>query len=53
MNVNIKPGDVVSFEHTPRTRMNLIMADVLCIKAGVTASYVLVDGKDVRQLNYK
>lgn len=51
LNVKIKPGDVISLEPTNRTKMNLLLADVLNIRAGLNASYMMVGGTDVRQVN--
>ncbi|WP_169853055.1 polysaccharide biosynthesis/export family protein [Anaerohalosphaera lusitana] len=46
--VSIKPGDVVSVEHTPRTRRNMLMAEILGVRLGVGATYNMIDGKDLR-----
>ena len=35
MNVEIKSGDVIAVEQTPRTKSNLVMADILQLRASV------------------
>jgi polysaccharide export outer membrane protein len=39
MTVAIKPGDVVAIEHTPQTRRNLLLADILQLRASVGVTY--------------
>ena len=39
MAVAIKPGDVIAIEHTPRTRSNLMLADILQIRATLGMVY--------------
>jgi polysaccharide export outer membrane protein len=39
MNVHIKSGDVIAAEQTPRTRGNLLMADILQLRASVGMNY--------------
>lgn len=39
MNVQIKSGDVIAVEQTPRTRGNLLMADILQLRASVGMNY--------------
>jgi polysaccharide biosynthesis/export protein len=39
MHVQIKSGDVIAVEQTPRTRGNLLMADILQIRASVGMNY--------------
>jgi polysaccharide export outer membrane protein len=39
MNVHIKSGDVIAVEQTPRTRGNLLMADILQLRASVGMNY--------------
>jgi hypothetical protein len=36
---NIEPGDVIAVEQTPRTRGNLLMADILQLRASVGMNY--------------
>lgn len=39
MAVKIKPGDVISVEHTPSTRRNLLLSDLLQLRATVGVAY--------------
>lgn len=39
MNVGIKAGDVIAVEQTPRTKSNLVMADILQLRASVGVAY--------------
>ncbi|MBN1127128.1 MAG: SLBB domain-containing protein [Sedimentisphaerales bacterium] len=39
MNIFIKPGDVLAVEHTDRTRRNLLLSDILSLRAGVALQY--------------
>ena len=39
MTVAIKPGDVVAIEQTPQTRRNLLLADILQLRASVGVTY--------------
>lgn len=51
-NIAIKPGDVVSVEQTPRTKKNLLIAEILQLRVGATATAGVTDityrGKDIR-----
>lgn len=39
MAVAVKPGDVIAIEQTPRTRRNLLLADILQLRASVGMMY--------------
>lgn len=39
MNIQIKSGDVIAVEQTPRTRGNLLIADILQLRASVGMNY--------------
>ncbi|MCK5000347.1 MAG: SLBB domain-containing protein [Anaerohalosphaera sp.] len=51
--LTIKPGDVVAIEQTPRTKMNLMIAEVFAFRVGAAASmnYLYYDGSDLRSGN--
>jgi len=48
--VALRPGDIVAVENTPRTHLNLLLAEVLQLRVGAAAgaSYVYWEGKDFR-----
>jgi protein involved in polysaccharide export with SLBB domain len=47
-NIAIKPGDVVAVEQTSRTHLNLMLAEVVQLKAGSHVYYRYYTGKDTR-----
>ena len=49
--IPIRPGDVVAVEQTPRTRRNLLLAEMFRFQTGAFASYSVYDGKDFRSAN--
>ena len=48
-NIIIKPGDIVAVEQTSRTRMKLLLAEVLAIRVGTSFSYQIFGGEDFRR----
>lgn len=51
--LSLKPGDVVAVEQTPRTKMNLMLAEIFAVRVGAAASYnyLYYSGEDLRSGN--
>ncbi len=47
--ITLKPGDVVAVEQTGRTHLNLLLSQMLSVRAAVGATYIHYTGQDLRR----
>jgi len=47
--ITLKPGDIVAVEQTARTHLNLLLSQILSVRAAVGATYIHYTGQDLRR----